>query len=292
MAKKRQKRRSGSAFLLTFLIALVLFGGLSAWVMIDLLAPADTPTPTAPTTTTAPPVTEHKDLRMLLITEDAGEAQGFVVISIETQMGRVRVVPLPRETTVTTGTEQVRLFEWYRTADLDAVTAGVGDLLDWDLSCYAVMSYHALTQFVTYLNEGVIYTLDENISYTNSVGTTVKMAAGARTLSASQVSDLLRYNAWHGGRRARANVQGDITAALFDQYFTAPRFDEQDSDFKKFISLTRSNILTSDYVTARESLLSVARRNSFDISKVTPPKGEFIGVGEAMRFEIAEKPLG
>ncbi len=291
MAKKRQNSRSGLAFLLTFLVALVLFGGLTAWVLVDLLKPQDAPSPTAPTTT-APSVTAQKDLRMLLITEDGGEAQGFVAVSVEPQMGRVRVVPVPRESVVTVGTAQVRLFERYQSADLGTVTADVGALLQWDISHYAVISYHALTQFITYLNEGVIYTLTENISYQNTAGNTVNMAAGARTLSATQVPDVLRYNAWHGGRRARANIQGDIVAALFDQYFTAARLDGKDGDFRKFISLTRSNIMTSDYVNAADTLLAVARRNSFDISTVTPPKGEFIGVGDAMRFEIAEKPLG
>ncbi len=292
MAKKQQSSRGGTAFLLTFLVALLLFGGLTAWVLSDLWKPTNTPSPTTPTAATTTAVAKQHDLRMLLITEDDGEAQGFVAVSIEPQMGRVRVVPIPRETTVTVGTEQWRLFEWYKNADLGAVTTGVGDLIGWELPHYAVISYHALSQLVTHLNEGVVYTLTENISYQTAAGTTVNMAAGARTLSATQVTDVLRYSAWHGGRRARANAQGDIVAALFNQYFTAARLDGNDSDFKKFISLTRSNIMTSDYVTAADSLLSVARRNSFDISAVIPPKGEFIGVGEAMRFEIAEKPLG
>ncbi len=289
--KKQQSSRNGLTFLLTFLVALMLFGGLTAWVLIDVWDPAAAPSPTAPTTATTQPTTVRKDLRMLLITEDGGEAQGFVAISVEPQMGRVRVVPVPRETAVTAGTEQTRLFERYRSTDLATLTAEVGTLLQWDISHYAVISYHALTQFVTYLNEGVIYTLTENISYQNAVGTTVNMAAGARTLSATQVPDVLRYDAWHGGRRARANAQGDIVAALFNQYFTAGRLDGKDADFKTFITLTRSNIMTSDYVNAADTLLAVARRNSFDISTVTPPKGEFIGVGDAMRFEIAEKPL-
>ncbi len=290
MTQKRKGGRSGLAFLLTFVFALALFGGLTTWVIMDVWNPKAPLTPSAPTTT-APPVTTQKEMRMLLITEDGGEAQGFVALSIEPQMGRVRVVPVPRETAVTVGTEQLRLFEWYRTADLTAVSAAVGNLLGWELSHHAVLSYHALTELVTYLNEGVIYTLTENISYQNAVGTTVSMAAGARTLSAVQVPDLLRYDGWHGGRRARANVQGDIVAALFDQYFTASRFNAKDSDFKTFISLTRSNILTSDYAVVRETLLQLARRNSFDISTVTPPKGEFVGVGEATRFEMASNPL-
>ena len=289
MAKKRREYRGGTLFLISFLSALVLFGSIMTVVLIDQWQPAAPATPTTPTTTRRPSAAREAR-RLLLITEENGEAQGFVALSIEPATERVRVVPIPRETVVTVGTEQLRLFEWYRTADLTALTAATGELIGWDLPHYAVLSYHNLAALVTHLNNGVVYTLTESITYTNSAGATVTMAPGARTLSAAQVTDLLRYDAWHGGRRARANAQGDIIAALFNQYFTSSHLEE-DTDFQKFVSLSRSNLLTSDFATAQEDLLLLARRNTFDISKVKEPKGEFIGVGDAMRFEMAENPL-
>ena len=294
MSKKTSSGRSALAFIITFAVAFLLFFGVMVWMMLDWWEPTKAPQETTPTTTTAPiitPVTKP-DRHMLLIAEDGGEARGFTVLSFEPAMARVRVVPIPRETVVTIGTDEQRLFQLYQNGSVTEVCRAIGQLLGWDIPHYAVMTYGNLEQLVTYLNSGVIFTLTETVSYPAPGGGTVTMREGARTLSASQVTDLLRYDKWHGGRRARATIHGDIWAALLDQYFVVGRFDENDSGFRKFISLTRSNILASDYTDARADLLSLARRNSFDICTVISPAGEFIGVGDAMRFEMADKPLG
>ncbi len=293
MAKSTEGGRGALAFIITFVAAFLLFGGVMVWMMLDWWKPTATPQETTPTTTVTEVTPVAKtDRRVLLITEDGGEARGFTVLSFESAMARVRAIPVPRETAITVGTEEKRLFELYRNGDVAAVSSAIGTLLGWEIPHYAVITYGNLEQLVTYLNEGLIFTLTETVSYPAPGGGTVTMREGARTLSATQVTALLRYDSWHGGRRARANIHGEIAAALLDQYFVAARFDENDSGFRKFISLTRSNILASDYAEARADLVALARRNHFDISTVVPPAGEFIGVGEAMRFEAAEKPLG
>ncbi len=293
MAKATSGGRGALAFIITFVTALLLFGGVMVWMMLDWWKPTAAPQETIPTTTvtTIAPVVKA-DRRMLLVTEDGGEARGFTVLSFEAKMARVRAVPVPRETVVTVGTEQTRLFELYRNGNVAAVSNAIGGLLGWEIPHYAVITYGNLEQLVTYLNEGVIFTLTETVSYPAAGGGTITMREGTRTLSAAQVTDLLRYDSWHGGRRTRANIHGEIWAALLDQYFVTARFDENDSGFRKFISLTRSNMLASDYAEARDDLLTLARRNQFNISTVIPPAGEFIGVGDAMRFEAAEKPMG
>lgn len=293
MAKTTSEGRGALAFIITFIVAFLLFGGVMVWMMWDWWKP--TSLPEEPTPTTAPTVITpavKEDRRLLLIAEDGGEAQGFTVLSFEPTMVRVRTIPVPRETVVTVGTQEMRLFELYRHNGVQAVSDAVGTLLDMDIPHYAVMTYGNLEQLVTYLNEGVLFRLTETVSYPAPGGGTVTLREGARTLSATQVTDLMRYDAWHGGRRARATVHGDIWAAVINQYFVVGRFDDSDSGFKTFISLARSNILASDFAEARADLLAMARRNDFDIATVASVQGEFIGVGEAMRFEAAEKPLG
>lgn len=292
MAKTTSDGRGALAFIITFVAVFVLVGGVMVWLMLDRWNTTSSPQETTPTTSTTPPPAIKEDRRLLIITEDGGEAQGFTVLSFEPTIGRVRAVPVPRETVMTAGTQEVRLFEMYRRGDVAAVSDAIGQLLGWDIPHYAVMTYGNLERLVTYLNEGVIYTLTETVSYPAPGGGTITLREGVRTLSATQVTDLLRYDAWHGGRRTRANIHGDIWAAILNQYFVTGRFDENDSGFNTFISLTRSNILVSDYAQARADLLFLARRNDYHISTVVPPAGEFIGVGDAMRFEAAENPLG
>lgn len=291
MSKKTGRgMKSSVAFLITFLVFLVLFGGVMIWGVAEFwqqnYGTADEPQPQP---TEAPAVRPNHTL--LLITEEAGGAQGFVVLSAEPALARVRVIPVPRETTVTVGVKQSRLFEMYLMDGIPAVTAQISNLLGMDIDHYAVLTYQNLQKYVTYLGDGLIYTLPENISYESAAGT-VNMKSGARTLSAAQTVDLLHYTGWHSGRRGCANAQGEIVAALIDQYFVASRFDEADTDFGTLINLVRSDILTSQFAAARDDLYALARHNERNVSVLCPPKGEFVGVGDAMRFEMAEAPLG
>lgn len=288
MAKANRSMRNSVVFLVTFLVFLLLFGGVMAWGITEFWKQTKEPTP-APEEAPTPVV--RPDYRLLLVTEEAGEAEGFVVLSAEPGKGRVQVVPLPRETVVTDGLTQTRLFERYRAVDMPTVAEDVEMLLGWEIDHWAVMTYENLERLVTYLGDGVIYTLTEPVSYTAAGGNTVHMKSGARTLSATQVTDLFRYDAWHGGRRGRATIQGDLLAAIIDQYFVVNRFDEADTDFHTVINWVRSDILTSDFAAAREDLLTLARHNQHNLCTTRRPAGEFVGVGADMRFEMADDPL-
>ena len=289
MARPDRSVRNSVVFLVTFLVFLLVFGGIMFWGVTEFWRQTKEPAPTPEDTPVTPVVSP--DYRLLLVTEEAGEAGGFVVLSAEPSKGRVQVVPLPRETVVTEGVTQSRLFELYKTADMPALTQTVGELLDWEIDHWAVITYENVERLVTYLGDGVIYTLKESISYQAAGGNTVHMKSGARTLSATQVTDLFRYDAWHSGRRGRADIQGDVLAAILDQYFVAGRFDEADTDFHQIINWVRSDILTSDFAAARADLLTLARNNQHDLCTTRRPAGEFVGVGADMRFEIAEEPL-
>ena len=290
MARSNRHVRNSTVFLVTFLVFLLLFGGVMFWGVTEFWQQTKEPTPTPESTPSTPVVSP--DYRLLRVTEEAGEAQGFVVLSAEPSKGRIQVIPLPRETVVTEGVTQARLFEWYQTTDMPTLTQQVGALLGFEIHHWAVLTYENLQRLVTYLGDGVIYTLGESISYQAAGGNTVHMKSGARTLSATQVTDLFRYDAWHSGRRGRADIQGDVLAAIIDQYFVDTRFDEADTDFHTIINWVRSDILTSDFAAARNDLLTLARHNQRNLCTLRRPAGEFIGVGDAMRFEMAEDPLG
>lgn len=293
MAKRRKHTRSmqnGVAFLVTFLVFLALFGGVMVWGVTEYWQQNhgdDTPDPT-PSTTPTEPYTATATRRLLLITEDGGEAQGFVVLTAEPAAARVEATAFPRETAVIVGTEQTRLFELYNSDDVAAVKTAVETLFGESIDNWAVISYANVQRLVTYLGDGVIFTLPEAVSYQTADGVTVNMKSGARTLSATQVTDLLRYSGWHGGRAARAEVQAQLAAALVNQYLTVSRFDEKDTDFHTIMNLCRSDILASQFAEARDGLLILARHNQRDIASARLADGEFVGAGDAMRFEPSD----
>lgn len=292
MAKRRKHTRSmqnGVAFLVTFLVFLALFGGVMVWGVVEYWQQNhgdDTPDPT-PSTTPTEPYTATATRRLLLITEDGGEAQGFVVLTAEPAAARVQAIAFPRETAVIVGTEQTRLFELYKSHDIPTVKAAIEPLLGEAIDNWAVLSYANVQRLVTHFGDGVIFTLPEAVSYQTADGMTVNMKSGARTLSATQVTDLLRYSGWHGGRAARAEVQAQLAAALVNQYLTVSRFDEKDTDFHAIMNLCRSDMLASQFAEARDGLLILARHNQRDIASARLADGEFVGAGDAMRFEPA-----
>lgn len=289
-AGKRKGPRSGLVFLITFILFLLIFGGVMVWGVSEFWKQTRTPTPAAPT---APeqPAARDRTHRVLVITEEGGEARGFTVLSAEGTVGRIRVIPVPRETAVADGVTQTRLFEYYKTADIAAVTDRVGELLGLSLSHYAVMTYQNLQRLIVHFGEGVIYTLGESVSYLSEGGAQVNMKAGVRTLTAAQTVELLKYTGWHSGRRGTAAVQGEILAALIDQYLVPGRFDENDTEFAALIGFCQSDLLASQFAAARGDLLAMAKINRMDVASLQFPAGEYVGVGEDMRFEMGEKPL-
>ena len=125
MAKTTSDGRGALAFIITFVAVFVLVGGVMVWLMLDRWNTTSSPQETTPASTTPPPAIKD-DRRLLIITEDGGEAQGFTVLSFEPTIGRVRAVPVPRETVMTAGTQEVRLFEMYRCGDVAAVSDAIG----------------------------------------------------------------------------------------------------------------------------------------------------------------------
>lgn len=290
MAKTTRSTKNSMTFLITFVLFLFLFGGVMVWGLYEFWqqTTAAEETPSVPQNNApAAGYTPADTRRLLLITEDNGAAQGFVVLTAEPAAARMQALAIPRETSVTVGTEQTRLFELYETAGTAAVKEQVASLLGDEIHNVAVVSYDGIQKMVTHFGDGVIFTLTEAVSYQNADGATVTMKSGARTLSAVQVTDLLRYTGWHGGRRARADVQAELTAAIVNQYLTFSRFDEEDTDFKALMGIWRSDILASQFAQSRDALLFLARRNQNDICESTSLAGEFVGTGDAMRFEPA-----
>ena len=86
-------------------------------------------------------------------------------------------------------------------------------------------------------------------------------------------------------------MQGEILAALIDQYLVPGRFDENDTEFSSLIGLCQSDLLTSQFAAARGDLLALAKINQMNLAVLQFPAGEYVGVGENMRFEMGDKPL-
>ena len=289
--KKKKTGRISSvlAFLLVFLLFLGVFGGLCLWAVVKINQERTTSEVTGLTSSASGITYTEEDARnLLLITVDGTDAQGFLVIRSDPMNTRIRTLALPRETVVDVGTTDTRLFELYAAQGVGEVQKAISKLMGLEFDNYAVITYTNIEKLVTYFENGIIYTVPEDLDYKSDDNSYfIKMSGGLRTLTASQVTNVLRYPAWHGGRRQRAEVQSELFTAMINQYMTSSRANNAQEDFSYIVNLLKSDIKVSQYNEAKGGLDYLASRNTGTISAAVEVSGEYVGSGDSIRFYVA-----
>ena len=281
------KKRTNNfiVFLLAFVVFLIVFGGICLWAVIKINQEkrADMPSPSMGSTQTFQFDNTHAKT-FLLITVDNNTAQGLVAVRLDPAKTRVRALAIPRDTTVDYKTSEVRLFELYDTQGASAVMNSLGSLIGIDFDNYLAVTYENIGRLIQHFEAGLILTLDENLEYSDD-NLTINISGGLRTLSASEVVDVLRYPVWRGGRKQRSTVQAQITAALVNQYMKESRLNASDNDFTFIVnSALKTDILISHYKDAQEGISYLAKNNSGDVCTVLTLPGEYNGSGDAIRY--------
>ncbi len=292
--KRKRSRISGVlAFLVTFLLFLLTGGAVYLWAITEFTSP-----PPASSTEESHSNTvsfDDGDVRRLLIVaidERTNSAEYFIVVTADPAGKQVQALALPRETTVSAGTQQYRLFELYAASGkgIQAVQTSVSSLLQVPIDYYATITFRNIEQLVDGFENKLIFEVPQSIVYLDPVtSATLRLTPGRAVLTGSQTAALLRYNGWQVGRRQKAEIGAQVVANLINQYLVSYRSEQGYEDFTRIINLINSNILVSDYYQAKSGLDYLAACNTNNaICRVVPPQGEFVGSGEAVRFEWAE----
>lgn len=272
-----------------FVFFFLLFGGLSWWVIWSM-SQAARETDTAPASeATGNPYTPQDARTLLLITEDEGEAQGFVLIRMDPAQSRIRTLSIPRETALDSSQDSKRLFEVYETQKGAGIGTYVEEVTGIAVDFYAVLPYEGMEELLNQAGSGLSFTLPENLRY-DMDGYTIRIDGGEQVLSATQVTDVLRYPAWNGGRQQRAAVQAQIISACINQYFT-PATMENDAGYEACVAVADTNLLREPYYQLREPLAYMASRNTGTICQPLSVEGEYAGQGDEIRFYL-QKPIG
>lgn len=274
-------------FLLVFVLFLVIFGGICLWAMVKLNEEKRGSRSSDTSVAVSGNVYTEADARNLfVVSEDGGKAQGFVVLRMDPANARIRAMALPKETLVDVGTEEIRLADVYNEKGAVESEKAVAALLGLEFKNYAVVTYPNLENIITYLNNGVIFTLTENLDYSSEDGSYyIKLSGGKSTLTASQVTGVLKYPAWNGGKRQQAEIQAEMTAALINQYLNANRISDADKDFNFIINKITSDIRVSHYNEMKEPLSYLATRNTnSSICSTVKLEGQYIGSGDELKF--------
>ena len=292
--KKKTKRRMSNAliFLLAFIVFLLVFGGLCLWAVVKIneerLAGESSAVSGFESSRTVS-FTQEDARNLLIVTVDNDQAQGFVAVRADPALTKLGAAAFPRDMVVDYETSEIRLYELYARQGIAATRTALEKTSGVTFDNYAVITYDNVAKAVDHFEAGLIFNLPEDLDYRDD-SLTIRMTGGLKTLTSSQVVDILRYPSWHGGRKQQANVQAQIVAALINQYMTEARAGQADGDFSTLVNLVKSDILVSHYTAAKPGLAYLASRNSGGICQVLEVRGEYQGSGDALRF-YADEPV-
>lgn len=292
--KKKKKHFSKRAnnmlvFLLAFITFLVVFGGICLWAVVKINDERRSSEPSSSSSGSETIQFDETDARnLLIVTTDEDQPQGFVVVRTNPAKSRVTTLAVPRDTVVDYKTSEIRLYELAVQQGIPVARDAMTKLFDLKIDNYIVISYENIEKMVDYFESGIILKLDEDLDYRNDKFS-VSIDGGLRTLSASQAVKVLRYPVWRGGRKQRADIQAQMTAALMNQYMRSSRQEAADDDFSFLVNLaSKTDILVSHYSSAKTGLAHLAERNDGSICSAITLPGEYQGSGDAIRYYAAD----
>lgn len=294
-SKKRKKGRVSNAviFLLVFILFVVVFGGLCLWAVsrINSERKPVSSSNAKDSLSSALSFSDEDARYLLLVTTDAGEARGFVVIYTDPAASRIRTMAVPRDTNMDVGTEQMKLYELYRQRGIKETQKLLGETLHVAFSNYLVMTYEQVGKWVQYLDGGLAFDISENLDYRSEDGTySIHLNAGRRSLTPGQVVDILRYPKWNAGRRQEADIQAQLLTAMINQYWLPDR--NWQKDFEQLIAVSQSDIRISHFVQARSAIEFLATKNvEGHLCSSVSLGGTYVGSGDQMRFEIEDTAM-
>ncbi len=285
----RKRTNNVVVFLLAFVVFLIVFGGICLWAVIKINQERRSAESSISSDLSDTVQFDNNDANNLLIVMvDNGTAQGFVSLRFDPAKSKIRALAIPRDTIVDYKLNEIRLYKLYDEHGAQAARDAFSSLTDIVFDNYLVITYEKIGSLIEHLESDLVITLNENLEYSGD-NLSTHISGGRRTLSASQVIDVLRYPAWHGGRIQRSAVQAQIAAALINQYMKPSRQTLADNDFGTIVNLAlKTDILVSHYRNAKEGLAFLAQRNDGSICTDLTLPGKYEGSGDSIRYYTPE----
>lgn len=298
--KSRRKWSSTAIFLMAFVLCIVVFGVAGVW-FVSRMHTADGNRAAGLSAGNA--VSGEADERLfsendaqslLLITTLDNEAQNFLVMRLDPAATEIQVVSLPPETAVAVGTRTARLRELYgkgTRTEISQVQQAAGTVLGLSIDHYAVASYDEVEEIIAYCGNQLVFTIPEEMHYSDAESTYLRLSPGEQILSGIQVANILRYPVtyWSGGHAQHARIPAELCAAFIDQNLTPEGEKSGDAVFKDLVNLLSSNdLLISHYYQAQAALTHLAEENDGSICRVVSIEGEYVGSGATLTFYPSE----
>lgn len=251
------------AVILTFLVFLLVFGGMLAWWWINVYAPENrTYQSSADDPSSMDVVFTQEDRRTALIaTLDGGEPRAFLLVRGDPQAASVRVVAVPGKTLVDWNGETLPLDSLYCQNDLETARKAFSEQIQLPIDFSIAITYDAVKDVVDYFGSSLEMVFPWDIAYVNEGGVAVSYQAGSvYSLSSRHVRELLDYTQLPQPQVDGAFLQAKLLNALINQHMTdkyAP-----DKVYADLIGLVTSDIRITHFLEMEKGWQHLSARNT------------------------------
>ena len=225
--------RTIAVFIIVFLISCLILGGVGG---VFLLMSRDNDRPEA----SVPPA-DNAPLNFLLIGRAENAAAGFVLIRLNFKQGKIPVLSVPPETTVTYLGREDTLTGHMQYGGVRQATGAVAEALGCPIDHYLMTDRAVLVNFIDKLG-GINYYVPNRTTYGGSGSV---LEAGNQRLTGSMAAGLLASD--DAGRQAKDAVLTDICVTMLNQYLSADLLTRAESLYSFAVDKIETNLRFSDF---------------------------------------------
>lgn len=282
-----EKRHAWSAkrivtLLCTLLALLVAISATAVWMFIGY---RQSTVPNAPESSDSPPqYTEPMTKNCSLVIFDFMDSPRFVLVQTDPARQAIWVANVPETISDDAGDTLSVLLKKHGSL---RVVQTISSVLELKVEHYITWSSDGANTFLSELHKGISFEVKEDIHYTDSNGTTVRLNAGLQPLTGAQAAAILQYRSWHDPKLYE-NIACELIAAVFNQYL----LPEQNVDgyFATLSDTAQTDLRIDNYNGFRTTLAFLAEHNTGNICRIltltgNSQNGYFIPDVQTMRSQ-------
>lgn len=219
--------------------------------------------------------------RSLVILDFTDNVQ-FVLVQSNAATQTITAMAVPNTIVDEDGTPLLTLLEKHGPM---RVVDTISDGLELSVDHYVRWSSKGLQSFLEELHNGIVYTVPEDIRYTDENGISVRLSAGEQKLTGAQATAVLQYTSWSNGIH-HLHTAPQLFSAAINQYITANQSLE--GLFVALANTAQTDLRIDHYNAFRPILTHLAQANQGNLCQSisligTEENGRFIPDIDAMR---------
>lgn len=262
-----QKKKKVRLFLAAFFSFVVVFGGLSLFILgytsgFDLnkmIGKPENPEQTNPSDaieSVLPEISGRAAFLLACGSDDGKTLYLTALVSADMDHQLFSIYMLNPDTQAKAGSRSVSLQEQFQTGGVGALRQAVEEITGIKADRYVYTAEKGFKAILRALGNSVILDVPAKIDYRGD-DFALRLQPGEQTLNADTLLKWVKYT--QGGREAQLDRQALFLRAVFDQLINVENVRDADRLFKKIINEVDSDISMLDYTNCRVYLEVLAR---------------------------------